>query len=403
MRRTLPMLILLFLVRAALAADLAPIALHDGWPVRDLPADPPEEVTLATEVVWTLDCGDQAETLVGRLRHAAAGHDGRLFLADTQMGHVLQISPEGEVEAARGREGEGPGEFKGLYRVMQLPDGRLGAVGGAPAPTFVIGLRGELVFIDADDDPASHWLVGGDPGSVPTTAVRDLRQAGGRLLVVTDRTQVSPPEMTQVRELSLLEAPDGARTVIARQLWTTAMDDVAFHERDQFSALAYGRCDLAADGRVAVAPERDRWLVAVGEPGGTGVVWHRPIAGPVRSDDQREAAREEQGVADLTQICERDPVIGRVRWRPDGRLWVEPRGVAPRPGCVACFDEITADGHLARRVHLAVDGAPEHGRLQLLPDGRMVWFEGFEWRDDAFEGAPRVRLLRLAAPDDARS
>lgn len=94
----------------------------------------------------------------------------------------------------------------------------------------------------ADDDPAGIWLIGGDPGSVPTTGVRDLRQAGPRLLVATDRSVVSPPEMTQVRE---------------------------------------------------------------------------------------------------------------------------------------------------------------HGRLQLLPDGRMVWFEGFERRDEMFEGVPRVRLMRLAAPDDA--
>jgi hypothetical protein len=47
---------------------------------------------------------------------------------------------------------------------------------------------------------------------------------------------------------------------------------------------------------------------------------------------------------------------------------------------------------------VAADAQAEHGRLQLLGDGRMVWFEGFEWRDGDFEGAPRVCLLEVAGP-----
>jgi len=378
------------------AADLTPVDFSQGWPVRPVADEPPLEATLATRVIWTLDCGEDSEPLVGRLQHATMGQEGRLFLADSQMGHILQISPAGQVEALRGRRGEGPGEFNGLHRVVQLPDGRLGAVGGASAPAFIIGTRGELVFIDRNDEPAGTWMIGGDPGTVPTTAVRDVRPAGERLLAVTDRTVVSPPRMTNVRELSLLAAPDGARTVLVRQLWDSEFRDFSWHEADHFDALAYGRCDLSLDGQIAFAPERDRWLVAVGEPGGAGEIWQRSLSGVKRSAAEREAAREDLGAPfEMSQTSEHHPLIRRVRWRPDGRLWVEPWGVEPRAGCVACFDEFSTDGHLLRRVHVAADAQVEHGRPQLLGDGRMVWFEGFEWRDEAFEGAPRVCLLEV--------
>jgi hypothetical protein len=395
MKRIAQCILLLLCSVGYSTAGSVPVDFTTGWPVLDKPDEPPFEVTVTTEEIWRLDCGEDAEPLVGRLEHAAVGQEGRLYLADSQLGRVLEISASGKVEAVRGRMGEGPGEFKGVYRMVALPDGRLGAVGGATAPGIRVGTRGELVLVDGNDDPAGAWMLGGDPGTVPTTNVRDVRPAGNRLLVVSTHTEFSPPKSSDVRELSLSVAPDGARTVLARRLWTKAIGDVSFHERDQFEVYSYGRCDLASDGRIALALERDRWLVAVGEPDGGGEIWERSLAGVRRTEDELMAARKEQGVEDIGQICDSHPLVRRVRWRPDGRLWVEPWGVEPRAGCVACFDEFSTDGRLLRRVHLSVDGQLEHGRLQILSDGRFVWFEGFERRDNGFTGTPRVSLLQV--------
>ena len=175
--------------------------------------------------------------------------------------------------------------------------------------------------------------------------------------------------------------------------WVSGFRDDSWQERDRFENLAHGRCDLAADGRIAFATERDRWRVAVGEPGGTGEIWQRSLPAVERTAAERETAREDLGVEELDRTCERQPLIRRIRWRPDGRLWVEPWGVAPRPGCMACFDEISADGGVLRRIHLAADVDAAHGHLQLLGDGRLVWYEGFGWREESFAGSPRVCLL----------
>lgn len=384
-------LLVLLTFTAAHAGELPPIDTHAGWPVRELPAEAPAEVTLTPRVAWSLTFGEDSEPLVGRLQHAAPGRDGLVYLVDSQMGRVLQVSAAGEIETVRGRAGEGPGEFDGLYRAVELPDGRLGVVGGAAAPTLILGGRGDLVLIDDRDEPAGVWPLAGDPGTVPVVTIRDLRAAGERLLVVSDRSQVSPPLMIQIRELALVSAPEGAREVLARRLWTTEFTDRRWHERDQFEPYAYGRCDLSVAGRVAFAPTRDRWLLAVRELEGSGVVWRRPLVGVERGEAGRDEAREAMG--EQATVCDRDPVIGRVRWRPDGRLWVEPWGISPRPGCVACFDELTSDGELVRRVHLAVDGDPDHGTLHLMADGRLVWLEGFGRRDEEFVGEPRAVLL----------
>jgi hypothetical protein len=92
-----------------------------------------------------------------------------------------------------------------------------------------------------------------------------------------------------------------------------------------------------------------------------------------------------------------EPAVGRVRWRPDGRLWVEPGATAPADGVVASFDELTADGTLLRRVHLVAPGADPGDRLIVMEDGRFVLLRGFA--PDTDEGQldlmPEAALLAI--------
>nr|MEE4268395.1 hypothetical protein [Candidatus Krumholzibacteria bacterium] len=174
------------------------------------------------------------------------------------------------------------------------------------------------------------------------------------------------------------------------------MRDLSWPETEQFETLAYGRFDLSSDGRIAFATERDSWAVAVGNLQGEGEIWRRPLPGTPRTSAEREAIREEMNASDLGQVSKHHPVIGRVRWRPSGHLWVEPWGVDPPPGHIASFDEFAKDGQLLRRVHIAAAFQPEHGHLQIINDGHLVWFEGFGYGDTTFEGQPKVYLLEVS-------
>lgn len=309
---------------------------------------------------------------------AAPGLDGRVLLVDAQMERVLVVSPSGTIERLVGKPGEGPGEISGAYRAVQLADGRIGVAAGAEQLTFAFGTRGEIVFYDRSDRPDGVLAVAGEPGDVPMSVVRELRHAGGRILVATYRTRISPPRFIAIRELILLEPVTGTREVIARDLYPSALDDIMAREQDLFEPFASGRCDIDPVGRVAYAPERDRWLVAVREPDGSGFVVERSWLPVRRSPEAMERIEELLGGGDRCHPLDHEPAIGLVRWRPDGCLWVEPVGARLPVGAVACFDELAPDGSLRRRVYLEVSGGTDPGHLELLEDGRILLFEGFD-------------------------
>ena len=388
--------LLLFLLCLAPAALANPPTLqpHTAWPVLQAPADPPRIDNLPLHPVWQLDCGEDSEHLVGKIRSAAPGRDGRILLVDSQLCQVMVVGADGSVEQTIGQCGEGPGELEGAYRTLQLPDGRIGIASGAQAPGFQFGTRGRIILLDDAGNPAGVWLAGGgDPGDTPACSVRALRYAGGPVLTATHRYWVSPPTILSIREIGLIDPATGNQTLVARDVLESSFDDTEFFERDVFEPFAHGRVDVSATGRVAFAPERDRWLVAIREADGSGFAVERPCAAVKRTDVEKEAAAADIGCG--TECVEDDhPVIRQVRWRPDGQLWVEIWGLELAAGVVACFDEFGTDGVLVRRVQLEVPDARASDELVLMEDGRFVLLRGFgEVGEDETDGAVEVMLL----------
>lgn len=389
MPRALTILCLIVACHAA-AGDLDPRdrAPWTGWPERELPTTPPTEVGMVLTPVWTLDCGEDSDVLVGRIVAATPAPDGRVVLVDQQLVQALVIDPRGNVERALGRRGEGPGEVAGAFRAVALDDGRIGICQGMEQPGLILPAKADLVFLDQAGDPAGVWQLAGEPASVPVCNVRSVRHAAGRVLAATYHLEARQTmDCTITRELSVLIQPDGARTVVASEhvesTLTTETD-----ERENYEAFADGRADIHPDGTVAYAPLRDRWLVAVQSPDGNGVVYKRPWTQPPRNEAQREFARGEYGVA---MILDHEPVLNRLRWSRDGCLWVESTAVTPAPGAIACFDEITPDGTLARRIHLEAPGATEGDQLLLLEDGRFVLLHAFSPTTES-DTSPAVTL-----------
>ena len=135
-----------------------------------------------------------------------------------------------------------------------------------------------------------------------------------------------------------------------------------------------GRADLAADGRVAFAPYRDRYLVAVRDPDGSGFCLDSDRPACANSQTEQDYMN---GIYGDGAALDYAPRLRRVRWRPDGRLWVEPGDRAARGDAFACFDEYDADGTYARRVLLDIPGDPVTDLLFVMEDGRMVLARGF--------------------------
>ena len=167
------------------------------WSEEDVVA---ERTFLAAEMdsLWSIG-GTAADTLLLNPYWLSAGADG-VTLWDGGRNAVIRVSAEGELLWTFGRQGGGPGEFRTVRGIAQLPDGgaavvdnvnerltiidRDGRLAGETnlsglAPESVASLHdGDLVVLTRSDDPA--FLVSDETGVVvdsmgfPSRPYRDL-------------------------------------------------------------------------------------------------------------------------------------------------------------------------------------------------------------------------------------
>lgn len=348
------------------------------WPSVEVPEEPPSVQTVRTEILWRLDCSTNAEVLVGRIVAAAPGLDGRTLLLDGQMQRVLVMSRTGLLERAFGQRGEGPGDLPpGCYRLFGLLDGRIGVCGGGPAMVVHPRATGKIVLLDQADQPAGLWYGAGDPGSAPASSIRDLRCSNDNILVSSYSMVFKEASLSNRQQLAFINSVNGDRTVIGSREFEVKTREMRFEESDYFEPFAYGRCDISSIGQIAFAPLRDRWLVAIRSKVGKGLVLDRQWTQVKRTEGQKEAVWKALGGHDGCVALDSEPAIGLIRWRPDGKLWVEPFGIDPGDGAIACFDEFDSSGALIRRVRLEIPDLQDTDELVVMENGRIVVLRGF--------------------------
>ena len=99
-----------------------------------------------------------AEQDLGIILDSALGPDGSVYLAEAYSNRIIALDAEGNLAWQSGRSGEGPGEFRTLYRIAIGSDGTLyafDAYGGAisrfsPDGSFVDRRQLELRFSKMD-------------------------------------------------------------------------------------------------------------------------------------------------------------------------------------------------------------------------------------------------------------
>lgn len=348
------------------------------WPIIEIPKESSELVPLSTDVRWRLDCSLDSEELIGQISAAAPRVNGGILLLDRQLTQVLTISPSGNIEKTIGQPGEGPGDLPGSYRLFELSDGRIGVCGGAPALSFLFGGSGRIVLLNQKAEPAGQWLGVGDPGTMPVVTIRELRCSKDNILVAGDGVMFGEGIITRVQELAVIDPKEGGRKVVAKRKIVESFSETKIIEGDFFDSYAHGRCDISNTGRVAFAPERNRWLVVIRNSDGTGLVLKREWDQIKRTKAQKTAMWKILGGTEDCVALDHEPAIARIRWRPNGNLWVEPFGADFRDGSIACFDEFNSSGEYLRRVKIEVPSHDSTDDLRVLEDGRFVLLRGFE-------------------------
>jgi DNA-binding beta-propeller fold protein YncE len=111
-------------------------------------------------------------------RGASIAPDGNLWVADTGLGRVIKVTPEGALIRTLGERGSDAGQFFEPAGVWEAPGGTVyvADVGNARVQSF-----------DAEGKPLAHWPIG-------TSQARDgsrvVATSEGNVLVTQQQTQV---------------------------------------------------------------------------------------------------------------------------------------------------------------------------------------------------------------------
>ena len=394
----LPLVVLaLLLAASAVPAAQAAEVLH----VRNA-AEPADGVrTAQLEELWRIGGEDDEENLLGVIDKALVDDQGNVYLLDIQLMEVMVFSPEGQYLRSLGQRGSGPGEIERASGLVFLPDGTVGLVQAFP---------GKIVKVDRDGVPAGELRPGGDdPSTGGFFALRGSQAAGGHLVLSGARMSRDEDRMTARHFIATFDGDGREQRVLYGKTIERERGFGRFVEKDDF--FPHGAWALAADGRVAIARQRNAYrLHCYGPDGALERIIERPYESWRRTDAERERAvervvpfrrRNPRSIDVVVEPTERD--ILSLHYAPDGRLWVLPsRGIRRQPaGVHSTWDVFDADGRFVEQISLACAGDGQRDTV-LFPGGDLVLLvKEHDDAMDAFRG--RGNNEADAADTDARS
>jgi len=373
----LPLAILALAALLAAAAGPAAAApaqkVVDGVPHVLNGAQPEQGVqALKLQELWRAGAGEDDEVF-GLISQVALDEKGQIYLLDTQLSHVVVFAPDGSRLRVIGREGEGPGEARRPSDMLLMPDGSVGMVQTFP---------GKIIKLTRDGAPAGVFEVGGaDPTKGGFSVLVEGRSAGGNLVLAGQSITQTQTGNSRVLYLASF-APDG--TEKARYLEkTVAMDLTKPAISEKAFAFVYPRrWDVAPDGRVWAAPERNRYAINVYAPDGRlERVVEREFTSRPRTAEEKDRIRrvlEAQVRGAPMQfelgVEETEADIAHVRCIPDGTVWVlTSRGSVDQPaGVFATYDVFDAQGAFVRQIALHCPGDGEADGIMPTGDGHFV-------------------------------
>ena len=327
--------------------------------------DPRDGVqTLELEELWRIGGMDDEETILGIVNKVLIDDDRNIYLMDAQLSEVKVISPEGVEINILGKEGDGPGEFRGPTDMCFLPDGTLGVLQAFP---------GRVIKLNLDNTPAGTWTLG-DPALGAFYIMRGLRQGGGVVVAGGTQQHVDQAEGIITREtfLSSLDEEGMRAGDYASNTVTIKFQELRLDEKNLIDG-ADRRFDVSKDGRVAVGIPRNSYEISLFDAEGN---LERVISRQYESWERNERAagiwqrimetiQRQQAPNAPVSWEDTEPDIEFLRFADDGSIWVlnsEAMWEAP-DGMFTYYDVFTPEGIFAQRVEVRCDGDPQQDML----------------------------------------
>ncbi|MCB1183425.1 hypothetical protein KDM41_08320 [bacterium] len=365
---------------ALLAAALLPTAGAHAEPARVANGPAPADGTRDLELteLWRRGGLEDEDVIFGLITAVRTDADGTVYVLDSQLSEIKVFTPDGELSEILGREGDGPGEFRGPADMALLPDGTLGVLQAFP---------GRVVRLNRDGTEAGKWTLG-DPAAGAFYIMRGLK-TGGDVVVAGGTQQHIDQSQGLVRRETFLSSlgADGLRDVTySSRTFELKFQELRFDEKDIVDG-ADQRYDVGPDGRVVVAIPRNGYEVSVFAPDGTlervftreydpwvrdaraEGIWRRIMEGI-------QAQQPGQAPVSWEQT---EPDVENVRVAADGRTWIlTSRGMwTPPAGVFARYDVFSPAGNFVEQVDVRCEGDPTSDVLIWAGPDRVLRVTGF--------------------------
>jgi hypothetical protein len=322
--------------------------------------------TKQLQELWRIG-GDDEDVLLGAASLAIMDDAGNTYLMDTQLNHVLMLSPEGELLNTLGGEGEGPGEIRGLSGIFLLPDNMMGMIQAFP---------GRIITINRDGTPGSSFNFTPADAAVANFGVLvGANQRAGTFIMTGMTMSMNGPVSTQNLYLS---SCDVTGKELNRFYAKASTIDYSGYNGDELALdFAWSRWDIGPDGSLYCAPDRNSYRVEVHNPDGTLVrVIERAYESYERNDKDTElvgrfveAVYNNYPVKPLAYNIEKlDADITSMRVNPNGELWImnSHGGRNQADGIAVSYDIFDKEGNFDRQVSLVGDFDPNRDLIQFI-------------------------------------
>lgn len=299
-----------------------------------------------------------APYLFGRLSGIVEDSTGRIFVSDFSANEIRVFDPAGGFLFSFGREGQGPGEFRGPCCLALSPEGELWARDG--------GNRRYVGFRIASDraEPIATLRMAHSDGM----HYAPLSFAPDEFIDIGYHT--SPAGLLQLQRFHLGDSGSVLRSELVEEPSSAQLGTVVKGERTtrQFFPQPYGPRFLVAYGSDGIwaSAVSSRDIVTLHDLGGAT----RTINGqtkdgpPLSSDDRASAERMIDGFmqmgggirSDYPEIPERKAPLAGLMFDQAGQLWVSLNTVAEQPARAILYDRegrIVGETTWPRHVSLA--------------------------------------------------
>lgn len=336
------------------------------------PADPAEpKIMVEPEELWRLGGDTESDDeFFGVIGAVEVDQDGNVFLLDRQLAEVKVFDSQGAYIRTIGREGEGPGEFRGPIEMFMTTEGNVGVLQMMP---------GKIVMLTPEGDPAGEFRLP-EPEGGGNRMLWGGARAGKKIVVGSSSMSMQAAKAVRASVLASYTADGEEATRYFEDSIDLNFGMLEIDERDGFRPI----WDAGQDGSIYAVTTFGEYEIQKFRPDGTlDRVVERDYSHLKRSAAEIEAAKSRivirgPAVEPKITVSEHHPDVVRIYARDDGTIWVLSsrgvRGIAE--GSIAVFDVFDSRGRFIRQIELVGEGDPVEDAYFLVGD-RLYVVTGF--------------------------